>query len=211
MSHLGDRVSALVDGELSHEERERALAHLAGCLACRTEIEAERAVKATFARHQAPAPADGLVTSLLRFAEPGDPLPPDHSQFPRKGPRPVAAWRPVDTRPSARPAAGAPAAARPLRRTRIGRTVRYAAGGVLTVAAATVGLAIIGGTDTGSPTPVVPPVAELTAEHARNAAKQPFADTAMLVDAAYLTPSAPASLRAPSQSGSSVDPGYGGE
>jgi anti-sigma factor RsiW len=37
MSHLGDRLSALIDGELDGAERDRAYAHLASCEPCRTE------------------------------------------------------------------------------------------------------------------------------------------------------------------------------
>ena len=47
MTHLGRLVSALVDGELSHDERDRALAHVATCEQCRAIVEAERALKAT--------------------------------------------------------------------------------------------------------------------------------------------------------------------
>lgn len=46
MSCLGERLTALVDGELGHEERERALRHLAGCAACRAEADALRRLKA---------------------------------------------------------------------------------------------------------------------------------------------------------------------
>ena len=45
MSHLGDRLSALVDGELSHDERDRLHAHLAACKDCRAEAAALRALK----------------------------------------------------------------------------------------------------------------------------------------------------------------------
>ncbi|MHB1740149.1 MAG: anti-sigma factor family protein [Actinomycetes bacterium] len=45
--HLpGPLVSALVDGELGHETRDLALAHLAGCPGCRHEVDTERAVVA---------------------------------------------------------------------------------------------------------------------------------------------------------------------
>ena len=37
MSHLGDQLSALVDGELDGAERDRAHAHLASCEQCRAE------------------------------------------------------------------------------------------------------------------------------------------------------------------------------
>ncbi|MFC5185402.1 anti-sigma factor family protein [Actinomadura harenae] len=46
MSCLGERLTALVDGELGHEERERALRHLAGCAPCRVEADALRRLKA---------------------------------------------------------------------------------------------------------------------------------------------------------------------
>jgi anti-sigma factor RsiW len=45
MSHLGDLLSALVDGELSGAELDRANAHLAGCGACRVEVHALRRLK----------------------------------------------------------------------------------------------------------------------------------------------------------------------
>ncbi len=45
MSHLGDRLSALIDGELGHAQRERVLAHLARCEPCRREASALRALK----------------------------------------------------------------------------------------------------------------------------------------------------------------------
>jgi Putative zinc-finger len=45
MSHLGQRLSALIDGELSDAERDRVLAHLAGCDACRQDAIALRALK----------------------------------------------------------------------------------------------------------------------------------------------------------------------
>ena len=45
MSHLGPRLSALIDGELSHAQRERVLAHLARCEPCRSEAAALRVLK----------------------------------------------------------------------------------------------------------------------------------------------------------------------
>jgi hypothetical protein len=46
MSHLGDKVTALVDGQLTIEATERAHGHLAGCRECRDMVEAERLMKA---------------------------------------------------------------------------------------------------------------------------------------------------------------------
>lgn len=45
MSHLGHRLSALIDGELNHAQRERVLAHLAKCEPCRCEATALRVLK----------------------------------------------------------------------------------------------------------------------------------------------------------------------
>ena len=45
MSHLGPRLSALIDGELGGAERDRVLAHVARCEGCRREAAALRALK----------------------------------------------------------------------------------------------------------------------------------------------------------------------
>jgi len=45
MSHLGQRLSALIDGELGHADRDRVLVHLARCEACRAEAVALRMLK----------------------------------------------------------------------------------------------------------------------------------------------------------------------
>lgn len=45
MSHLGDTLSALIDGELSGAELDRANAHVAVCGACRVEANALRRLK----------------------------------------------------------------------------------------------------------------------------------------------------------------------
>ncbi len=40
MTHLGQRLSALIDGELEASERERAFWHMAKCGSCRDEVAA---------------------------------------------------------------------------------------------------------------------------------------------------------------------------
>jgi anti-sigma factor RsiW len=45
MSHLGDLLSALVDGEVSGADRDRVSAHLARCAECREEAAALRELK----------------------------------------------------------------------------------------------------------------------------------------------------------------------
>ncbi len=50
MTHLGSRVSALVDGRLSQEEEERCWAHVHACHSCRDLVEHEGWVKTQLAR-----------------------------------------------------------------------------------------------------------------------------------------------------------------
>lgn len=45
MTHLGQRLSALIDGELEGTERERVLLHMARCDSCREEVAALRMLK----------------------------------------------------------------------------------------------------------------------------------------------------------------------
>jgi anti-sigma factor RsiW len=45
VSHLGRRLSALIDGELNEADRDRVLSHLAGCEPCRREARALRMLK----------------------------------------------------------------------------------------------------------------------------------------------------------------------
>ena len=67
MWHLGSRVSALLDGQLSPEEAERAWAHVHVCHACRDLVEREGWVKTRLAGLSlgATAAPDHLKGSLL--------------------------------------------------------------------------------------------------------------------------------------------------
>lgn len=57
--HLGDRLAALVDGELKHDVRDRVLAHLATCPKCKAEADAQRRLKNVFAQSAPPPPPKG--------------------------------------------------------------------------------------------------------------------------------------------------------
>jgi anti-sigma factor RsiW len=77
MTHLGDRLSALVDGELGGAERDRAYAHLASCEQCRTEAAELRALKRKLGALLSGAPAEAAMTRrLIAMTGPGGPLPP---------------------------------------------------------------------------------------------------------------------------------------
>jgi hypothetical protein len=62
--HLGDRLAALVDGELGHDARERVQAHLATCPKCKAEADAQRRLKSVFAQVAPPPPSAGLLARL---------------------------------------------------------------------------------------------------------------------------------------------------
>ncbi len=62
--HLGDRVSPLIDHQLDHDARDRALAHLAGCARCQAEVAELRQVKGLLVAMEDPAMSGALVARL---------------------------------------------------------------------------------------------------------------------------------------------------
>jgi len=168
VSHLRDLIAALVDGELSHNERERALTHLAGCTACRAEVAAHRAVKDRLANLAAtPAPA-GLLAQLNRMAEPGEPLPLTRRDTVEATRPPTV---PVGRRPTDR------GATRPAGRRSRGRRVRaLLTSGTVVVAATLVTAFAVGGEPGRSDQPVAPDVDGYMVEHARTSRVVPFAE-----------------------------------
>lgn len=63
--HLGERLCPLVDGQLRHDERDRALAHLANCSACRQQVAEYRRMKQRLAGLWEPALPERLADRLL--------------------------------------------------------------------------------------------------------------------------------------------------
>jgi len=80
--HLGDRVSALLDGQLTEADSERAWSHVAGCQACHDLVEREGWIKRRLAglTYDPAAASDGLKGSLLGAGgcEPGSFFAPEH-------------------------------------------------------------------------------------------------------------------------------------
>ncbi|MFI6879469.1 anti-sigma factor family protein [Streptomyces sp. NPDC050400] len=70
--HLGDRLAALVDGELDHDARERVLAHLATCAKCKAEADAQRRLKSVFAEAAPPPPSESFLARLQGLPGGGD-------------------------------------------------------------------------------------------------------------------------------------------
>ena len=177
--HLGQRISALVDGELGHGARDRALSHIAHCATCHAVLEQERRVKDRIAAAAVPAASAELTARLRALAEPGEPMPPRDRRMP------LAPLVPTLPPPGRRTGAGGPAGRRDSRHPgasgsgRTARRARYAA--VTAVAAFTlmVGTAFMAGGAPAQPgTPVLPPAAELSVEHAATTSGLPLRDPA---------------------------------
>jgi anti-sigma factor RsiW len=160
MSHLGDRLSALVEGELDGAERDRAHAHLAGCEQCRAEAAELRELKRKLRALTSGAPAEAAMTRrLIAMTGPGGPLPPRR--------------RLLRLAPSARPAASLgsskPGYRRPARR-------RYLVLGAVSVVLGLGTAAFTAGGGGGAvPGPrITPPVEMYSVEHAITTGEVPF-------------------------------------
>jgi anti-sigma factor RsiW len=160
MTHLGDRLSALVDGELDGAERDRAYAHLAGCEQCRTEAAELRALKQKLSTLLSRAPAEAAMTRrLIAMTGPGGPLPPRRRLLRlASGPRP--ATRRETTRPGRRG---------PVRR-------RYLVlGAVSLVVGLSTAAFTAGGGGEATPGPrITPPVEMYSVQHAITTGEVPF-------------------------------------
>ncbi|MDQ1654832.1 MAG: hypothetical protein QOI35_4032 [Cryptosporangiaceae bacterium] len=62
--HLGELAAALVDGMLDHGARDRALAHLTRCDGCRSDVDAQRRIKAQLSGLGGLGVPQGLSTRL---------------------------------------------------------------------------------------------------------------------------------------------------
>ncbi|MEO6714981.1 MAG: hypothetical protein ABIM89_16355, partial [Mycobacteriales bacterium] len=144
--HLGDLSAALVDNALSHDARDKALAHLTRCAECRAEVDSQRRLRSLLANQPDPQPSADLM-ARLRDISGGESLgPPASARSGRRWPvfaaaafapaqsRPAGVRRPRDTGPADRPLL--------LRRRPV---VRRALAGSAAAFALTAGLAAAGG------------------------------------------------------------------
>jgi anti-sigma factor RsiW len=83
--HLGTRLGALVDGELAHDDRDRALAHLASCAQCRTLVEAQRTLKSELDAMPMPEPSARLMAALFQIPQNERPPEPPAGSPPQLG------------------------------------------------------------------------------------------------------------------------------
>lgn len=180
MSHDHARLSALVDGELDHEARDRLLAHLAHCDECRAAVDTERRVKALLSGMPEPRPSTSLHANLLRVAESGG-APAQLSvtrgrNAPVRGvPAPLASGPPGQ--PGSRRPRRATSLVAPGRQRRLHRRVGVGVAGVAAIAGVAFGAAFMAGGD--APTTevtVVPPVRQYSIEHAETVSNLPLSD-----------------------------------
>ena len=188
MDHLGERLSALVDGELGHAERDRALGHLAMCETCRFEAEMLRRLKRRLHQLDAPEPSHdfmGRLSAMTESSPAGPPSKPPSSGGLGSSP-PLGSSRPIGGGLPRRPSdGGALAVAEPVRPAahepappRRGRTVRplsvlrppwgrarYAVPGVSALALA-IGTAFAAGGESPDAPVVTPPLDDYAVEHA---------------------------------------------
>ena len=165
MSHLGDRLSALVDGELDGAELDRVHAHLASCEQCRTEAAELRALKQKLRALMTGAPAEAAMTRrLIAMTGPGGPMPPRRRLL-RVVPGHRAATGPAPGRPHAETCR--PRAARHRRYLVLG-TVSLVVG--LGAAAFTAG----GGGEAAPGPRITPPMEMYSVEHAITTGGVPF-------------------------------------
>lgn len=160
MSHLGDSLSALVDGELVGADLDRANAHLAACESCRGDAAALRALKTQLRAFAVDAGHAELTSRLLEL-----------------GGRPTAlagAWN--EDGPRFRP---------PFRRRRMvwGAVSLAVVGGVGGVA-----FTMGGQTGPGPGPDVVPQMKMFSVQHASTSGDVPFPDPSLTTRVALRKP-----------------------
>jgi anti-sigma factor RsiW len=179
VSHLGVQISALVDGELTGAELDRANAHLATCELCRSEAAELRQLKRELRALAAPLDAvsseadrlawarddEALTRRLLAMAGPGGPVPSRRlrEQYQRKRSR-------GGPPRGERRAPGAP------------RRVRYVLWSALSLAIVGIGAAAFSmGGPRAAPGPKVTPQLEMfSVEHAVTSGDVPFPDPTLV-------------------------------
>jgi anti-sigma factor RsiW len=182
VSHLEEQISALVDGELSGAELDRANAHLAACEPCRVEAAELRLLKTQLRALAAPwdspsgaafwSPAaertadqraasadEALTRRLLAMAGPGGPVP--SRRFRREQFRRARYTQP-----------GAPTRPPRLLRRR-GRYVLWSAVSLVVVGIGTAAFSLGGGGSDQGPK-ISPPVEMFSLEHAIQTGDIPF-------------------------------------
>jgi anti-sigma factor RsiW len=179
LQHPLDKLSAVVDGALDHDSRDRVLSHLVSCDTCRSEVDAQRRLKARIAALESPEPPTDLMQRLMGVSsfspEPREEirpvLTPVVSLFPQRSAFP--AGRTGATRP------GVPRTTRSRRRAGV-----LGAAGSAAAVASLLGTAFVVGDPSRQEQPptLQPPVASFSSDHANTTNGAPFADPVALLN-----------------------------
>ena len=203
MSHLGERVSPLVDGQLGPDAAERALMHIAGCVECQTAVEVERLTKQRLSALGVPRPGGDFMHRLMELSGPSGPMPPRSGHVPgsprpqlTNAPGPEAGSNAVLLRESGRAVGGTVGLRPPGRRgssrpplaraaavgRMVSRTSRTRMAAAMVGAVCLVGAGVAGGVASGGVVDqrVVPPVDSFVVEHGAATSSLPFADQTVL-------------------------------
>lgn len=178
MTHPLDKLSAVVDGQLDHDSRDKVLSHLVGCDTCRSEVDAQRRLKARIAALESPDPSTDLMQRLMGVSS--------FSTEPREEVRPVVTPVSVFPQRSAFPAGRTggtrPGPARGTRSRR--RSGVLGAAGSAAAVASLLGTAFVVGEPSRSEQPptLQPPVASFSSDHASTSGGAPFADPVALLN-----------------------------
>jgi anti-sigma factor RsiW len=178
VSHLGELVSALVDGELSGAELDRANAHLAACGACQAEANSFRELKLELRALAGSADPEGLTRRLLALPDAGSAVTAVRTSQPGPGYDPR---RRLAREPAGEDALAAPYAAGPRGAATGRRRGRYLLWSTVSLVVVGIGGAAfgMGGANTGSTEPRITPQYEVfDVEHAVTSGDVPYADPA---------------------------------
>jgi anti-sigma factor RsiW len=175
MSHLGDLLSAHVDGELDGTEQDKVSVHLARCQQCRAEAVELRTLKRQLGELAIEVPAEAdlalRVREIARLAEAAGPT------------GPVKAKRRAPSRGPGSPARGnsgnggnsGPGGPRTSRRPRLTRRRRYLMLGTVSIVMGLGTAAFtIGGGDAAPGPRIIPQVELYSEEHAITTGGVPF-------------------------------------
>lgn len=176
MTHLGDNISALIDGELAGADLDKANAHLASCDRCRGEAAALRLLKRELRALVAQASDDDALTSRLLSMGffPSERAVPGRAADLSGEPDTIRAFPPRPVFRTYHEALDSKPPHSPRRRYLVWGAVSLAVVGGLGAAAFTAGG---GAPGTGTGPGVVPQIELYNVEHAIDSGDVPFPDT----------------------------------
>jgi anti-sigma factor RsiW len=160
VTHLGPRLSALIDGELDGSERERAIWHINKCGSCQNEAAALRMLKRRMNAFGEAAAGAGVASLISRLMSLSDVIELDDPESGLDRPGRATIWPPPANGWPAREHGGQDATAIDRGSRPDQRAARYFLAGSLVVFLAGLGTAafIVGGeTQARAPTPPVTP------------------------------------------------------